>query len=185
MSIETFYHLSESSVGLAIVQSTAKRAREPDKYFSPRTPRSRAGEPNDKRICVAPTVHQCLGATPISSNFEGALAIYKLQCVRAIAAGTSVVEDASHSDEHWITDEVIAANGGEIPLSRVGVIPEPDVMQHLLYAWVSGKVVRVSDHEFEAWDIESEAAIPKWSVKIHQSSQSTDEEPLELPKWEW
>jgi len=185
MRIATFYHLSESGVGLAIVRTTDKRAGEPNKYFSPRTPRSRAGEPSDKRICVAPTVHQCLGATPISSNFEGSLSIYKLQCAGAIAAGTSVVEDALHSAEHWITDEIIAANGGKIPLSRVGVIPEPNVMQHLLYAWVSGEVIRVSDDDFEAWDIKTEDNVPQWSVRIHPSLPSTDDEPLELPKWEW
>lgn len=185
MNVMTYYHLSESVLGMAIVASTDRRAEEVMKYFSPRTPRSRAGEPSDKRICVAPTVHQCLGATPIRIGFDGTLTIYRLQCEGAIAVGTDVVEDASHSEEHWITDEVITANGGEILLSRVGVILEPKVMQHRLYAWVSGKEISVSDDQFEAWEIAEEGPVRHWSVSIHPASRSTKQEPLELPKWEW
>jgi hypothetical protein len=182
--METFFHLSESRNGMAIVCSFDKRASETDKYFSPRTPRSHAGEPKDMRICVAPTVRQCLCALPIRLNFEGALSIYKLQCFGAIEAETGVVKDAKFSSEHWITDDVIAANRGEISLSLYGVIPEPKLMQLRLYPWTAGKVIRTSDYEFEAWEIKREYSIPKWGVRIHPSFRATDQEPLERPKWD-
>ena len=169
---------------MAIVHSTDKRV-DSKKYFSPRIPRSRAGEPSDMRIYVAPTVHQCLGAIPIRFDFDGALSIYKLQCLGAVPVGTEVVEDASYSAECWITDEIITANGGEIPLSLVGVISEPSVMQLRLYDWVSGKQILVSDDQFEAWEIAAAPPVPHWKIRIHPLSSSAKEEPLQFPKREW
>lgn len=69
-----------------------------DVIFTPRTPRSMGdNEPKTRRICVAPTIHQCLGAISLSK--------YDTYCHVYYTEGEPVrakeVTDAGLTEEHW------------------------------------------------------------------------------------
>src|SRR5260370_10758059 len=111
VGVNRFYHVSVSQRAKAIVASSDSRARLTEIYFSPKQPKSFADETGEPRVCVAPTVWQCLVSRPQTGP---TVFIYSLRCTGAKPASSEEqnVDDAALTREHWISDDVTAQNYG-------------------------------------------------------------------------
>lgn len=184
--MSSFFHLSKNPNAKAIVASSDQRAQRPEIFFSPRQPRDHFNEKPDPRICVAPKVWQCLVSTP---EPETPLFIYSLRCSGAIWAGNDEcnVEDADITHEHWIIDDVITQNGGDIALTCEGILTETHRSRLLIQDWVQSQKIASRDHdsvnELEHLWIIDEATNPKiWRLRLCWSQKLSEESPLLLPR---
>jgi hypothetical protein len=173
-----FYHVSPCPTAKAIVAGSDDRAKDVETYFSPHVPPSRADEPDTPRICVSPNVWQCL--VPRIRQSESRF-IYRLGFSGAIQApsGERGVLDCRVTQEHWITEEVVAQNNGEIPLTCIGVITEASTKHSQL--WRRLELLRESgvdpcsfDEIVHLWRLDA-ASPPEWHL-ILDLPTPTDED---------
>jgi hypothetical protein len=181
------YHVSPCPTATAIVTSRDGRASDPETSFSPRCPDSKASEPDTPRICVAPKVWQCLVS---ALKAQEKLFVYRLRCMGAITATQQEhgVEDALVTEEHWITDEVIDTNGGEIALTCVGVIAEAGRTRLRLWNWMkrcrdNNTSSCCVDEMAQIWQLDGATSPPEWRLKLETPANSEEEsqELLQLP----
>ena len=78
------------------------------------------------RLCVAPTVCQCL----LALSNEGAFNIYQME-LDGLETPDNSVWDAEQTGEKWITQVVLDKHSGSIPLRRVAEIAISK--EHLLF----------------------------------------------------
>jgi hypothetical protein len=92
-------------------------------YLYPRSLETGYGEKGpDKKICIAPTIGQCMVAKPIRDDAYGRYYIYRFEVKNPLMPPPdSGIRDIEWSDEHWITDEVIIDhNNGSIEIECIG-----------------------------------------------------------------
>ncbi len=181
-----FYHLSRSRAIKGIVATTDRRRRTGE-YRVPQECKVHGAEAADARICVAPTVWQCL----ISMTDTALLYIYSLECVdasRPLPAHN--VSDATVTDEHWITDAVIEKNEGLIRLKKVGSLRSE------LVSGYRARIARWKDQQVSAglrdelkglWIVDESS---EWRLRDgvglpDKTREPHDETPLMLPRWSW
>jgi hypothetical protein len=185
-----FYHLTRSKSLKGFVATADKRGRK-GKYHIPRECKAHGGEAPDARICIAPTVWQCL----ISMTDTHTLYIYQLACEGAIRPSPEHrVLDAAIADEHWITDEVIGHNQGLIPVTRVGFFKSESLesTRQRIRCW-KGKHPDDprSLNELDClWMVDRSVAPSEWRLRDDvgtgdETEDFGDESPLELPRWDW
>ena len=58
------------------------------------------------RVCVSPNINQCLNALGGFFDFDETLYIYSIWCENAYKPSRKLVPDVSHTDEHWILEEI-------------------------------------------------------------------------------
>lgn len=113
----TWYHLSVCAAHTRV--ASAKGAAEVDAaVLSPRPPVHSYGESQTPRICVAPTVWQCVLGVPAENS--PTMTIYELRPRLHLPAADATVGDAGDTHEAWITDAFIAAHRTPIPLAAIG-----------------------------------------------------------------
>lgn len=96
--MKTLYHLSTESDLEAIVCSNVPRT---PRVISPRIPDDCHGESQEiERVCVAPTVWQCLYAIPKS----GMLFVYEIQTA-SYSEPTEGIADSYVTHEVWVTND--------------------------------------------------------------------------------
>lgn len=79
-------------------------------------------EPSDPRVCVAPSVWQCLSALGRSTGPPtGRFFIYELE-PQTTTEPTRPPAEGHISDERWIIDRDVEATGGSIALTEIGWI---------------------------------------------------------------
>lgn len=184
--MSSFFHLSRIPNAKAIVPSSDYRTKQRDVFFSPRPPRDHASENSDPRICIGPTVWQCLVSGP---EPETPLFIYSLSCSGAIRASREEhnVEDAETTDEHWIIDDVVRENDGYIPLLCEGVLRDTKEPRFLLWDWLSEqRRASVDPRSFNErehlWIVDEATSPPEWRIRLRPSQEPADESPLLPPR---
>jgi hypothetical protein len=178
----TFFHISRTSAGRAIVASSDARARLPDIFFSPRVPEDHADEPTEPRICVAPNVWQCLASSPQLAEQQF---IYRLDCSGAKRAGKEV-GDAHVTQEHWITDNVVSQNCAELSLVLVGVINNACGVRTQIQSWLERqRDAAVDPTGFDElkqiWTVDTATTPMEWRLRDELIPESTDDSPLPPP----
>ena len=103
----------------------------PDVLTEVRSPEMAFQESSEPRLCIAPTVSQCILAT---ASLEGMFEVLVLKVNDPEPADDSVT-DRLTTNEHWITQRVLDRNGGSIAVHRHGRITiEPDMRTSLKVA---------------------------------------------------
>ena len=185
----SFYHLTRSKSLKGFVATTDPR-RGKGKYHAPIECRAHDGESPDARICVAPTVWQCL----ISMTDTQTLHIYSLACVGAFPpAPEHGVLDAAITDEHWITDAVLEQNEGFIRVKKVGLLDSEELWatRDRICRWRDELLIDPNSvNESEVLWIIDQSKVPReWRLRddigLRLESEELDDSPLELPQWDW
>lgn len=131
-----WYHLNQSPNLSRIVlqgQSCGKGDLEPaTPYWLNRLPEDAVyQEPRDPRVCVAPSVWQCLSALGRDDGPpRGRFYIYCFK-TSSTTEPTQPPAEAHISEEKWITDQDINACGGVILLQAIGWIDVDQPFQQI------------------------------------------------------
>jgi hypothetical protein len=187
---QSFYHLTRTKSLRGFVATTDPRGRK-GKYHVPLECNVHGPEAPDARLCVAPSVWQCL----VSMTDSKTLYIYSLACVGAFPpAAEDKVLDAGITGEHWITDTVIEQNGGLIPVRQIGLISSEQLWatRDRLTRWQLklGSEARALDERSHLWQIDETRKPNEWRLRdgvgvLDESEMSDDVTPLGLPQWDW
>jgi hypothetical protein len=123
------YHLSPRKGLQFIVPSNAEQT---PATITPRVPEDSPGEDQKiKRVCVAPTVRQCvlaIGRVEASRTYH----IYKMDIpssTNPAAVSPLPPEDWQFTGERWITDQEVEECGGRIELTYRGYVRVTDKME--------------------------------------------------------
>ena len=186
LSMNSFFHLSKSRNGKAIVASFDERALDTDAFFSPRKPRDHCGEKPDPRICVAPHVWQCL--ISVYETETPPLFIYRLSCSGAIMPTVDEhnVDDSAVTHEHWVIDEVIRQNSGVIPVTCMGVLKQVIEYKFRIRDWVREQERKLIDpnsldEREHLWVIDEATDPMEWRLRLPPEQESEEESPLVVP----
>ncbi|QDT05336.1 hypothetical protein K227x_37360 [Rubripirellula lacrimiformis] len=141
----TLYHLSKNKDLDRIVDSS--RSELPN-AISPRVPRKcLAEDQRTKRVCVAPTIWQCLMSMPDADWIY----VYRID-EEVASAPLGNIGDSSLTQEKWVTDEDISRAGGEIPLVYRGRVNKTRLLRESLnVASRMGKLPTCSVEEQSVW----------------------------------
>jgi hypothetical protein len=154
-----WYHLSRKRTGKFIVASKDKRA-DGKEWFCPRCPGKSHGERKEKRICVSPTVAQCLIGIPCD---RGKFFIYLVEVKgpRQVDPEWGVA-DLDWTNEHWITDEIVSSNNGAIPIDLQGWVELTFELKRVLKRHAHlGELPRDAEEEKKtSWAIDGDNWIP-------------------------
>ena len=190
MTLINFYHLTRSRSLKGMVATTDRRGRK-GKYHVPLECKVHASEASDARICVAPTVWQCL----ISMTDTHTLYIYSLACIGAFPPSAKhKVLDAAITDEHWINDVVIGQNQGFIPVKLIGLLRSELLRstRDRIRRWMGEQTIAATRlNEFEhLWVIDKSQHPSEWRLRDgvglpDESEELCGESPLELPRRNW
>jgi hypothetical protein len=186
----SFYHLTRSKSLKGFVATTDRRRRK-GKYHVPLECKTHGGEAPDARICIAPTVWQCL----ISTTDTHTRYIYQLACEGVIRPSPeNGVLDSAITDEHWITDDVIGHNQGLIPVKRVGFLKNESLQsaREMVRRWKDDqpddpRSLNELDH---LWIVDRSVDPSEWRLRVgvgavDGTEEFCDEFPLEPPRWDW
>lgn len=145
--MKTCYHLSTESDLDAIVGSNADRA---SCEISPRIPDDCHGEnQNIDRVCVAPTIWQCLVSIPKS----GILFVYEIQTA-STSEPIDGVADSDTTNEMWITNDDLERAGGRLLMRNVGMVDRTDqLVLSLKIQNLKGKLPKDPTEELHIWRI--------------------------------
>jgi hypothetical protein len=117
-----FYHVSKDPTGQYITCQDHPYAGNEGVWY-PEVPKRSHNEITIPRVCIAPTVGQCLISRPGTKAREK-YHIYQVQVINPDTESPqhpeSGVVDAWMTLEAWITESVIRENGGVIELTRIG-----------------------------------------------------------------
>jgi hypothetical protein len=114
-----WFHLSTNASLKAIVPSDATGETN---VISPRIPDDSYGESQGvNRVCVAPTIWQCILPIPRS----GRLFIYEID-TSFVSKPVGGIADSHITDEMWITDDDLEKAGGRIEISRIGFVDKTE-----------------------------------------------------------
>lgn len=109
----TWYHLTQNDGLQSIIRTFHGYVTD---TITPRIPTQSHGEDQTtERVCVAPTIWQCVLSIPVS----GRLTIYQLVAT-TVTPPIGFVADIHLTDEKWITEQDLVNAGGQIQLSRIG-----------------------------------------------------------------
>lgn len=144
----TWYHLSPEDGLNCIVPSTSTSTRTPSS-ITPRKPDQSFGEDQEtNRVCVAPTVWQCVLATPR----RGLLHIYEID-VEFVTEPSGNICDIAWSHEKWITDDDLSRADNSVNMCRVGAIQiTRDLQTSLQVARHSNDLPLAGDDQSSVWD---------------------------------
>ncbi len=146
--LKTWYHLSTESDLDAIVRSNADRST---CEISPRIPDDCYGEnQNIARVCVAPTIWQCLVSIPKS----GILFVYEIQTA-STSDPIDGVADSDTTNEMWITNDDLERAGGRLSMKNVGMVDRTDqLVTSLKIQNRRGTLPRDPTEELHIWRID-------------------------------
>jgi len=180
-----YFHVSTVQTAKAIVVSSDQRAQSVKSYFSPRKPRDHYTEKPDDRICVTPSAWQSLISCPDPQN---QMYIYSLTCCGAIAVTKDEhkVDDAHVTHEHWITDNVIKQNGGQISMALVGVMDNTAKARFIIQKWLedqrkAGSDLSKVDELKEIWIIKEQTNPAEWKLRLALREEPPGDMTLPLP----
>lgn len=142
-----WFHVSQDNGINAIIRSDATRELN---EISPRIPLDCYGENQEiKRVCIAPTIWQCLVSIPK----HGTLYIYRVD-TPLVSVPIDGTADDRMTSEKWITDHEVNAAGGRILMSRLGfIVCTKEVITSLKVQYRRGKLPMAHSEENQLWDL--------------------------------
>jgi hypothetical protein len=145
--MKTCYHLSTESDLEAIVCSNVVRS---SNEISPRIPDDCYGESQEvERVCVAPTIWQCLVSIPKS----GILFVYEIQTA-STSEPIDGLADSHITNEMWITNDDLERAGGRLVMTNIGMVDRTDQLAlSLKIQNRMGKLPRDRTEELQIWQI--------------------------------
>ena len=150
----TWFHLSPDKSLDSIVPST--NAPTPIGAISPRVPESSHGEDPIVRVCVAPTVWQCVLSIPR----YGTLYIYSID-TDAVTDPTGTIADNKTTHEKWITDKDVQQSNGKVALTYRGYVNiDRQLMTSLKVHSHKNNLPLAPKDESSVWNIREE----QWSL---------------------
>lgn len=151
-----FYHLSKDDSLEQIVSSVSSIT---PNSIAPRIPcKSYAEDQAIPRVCVAPTVWQCVCSIPK----DGTLYIYKID-TESVTTPVGGIADIELTDEKWITDEDVQLHNGRLEMLKIGFIKiDKQLKVNLQINYREGCLPVASDDDKSIWNISSKG---QWSFK--------------------
>jgi len=155
-----YYHLSNQDNLNEIVQNSEDS--EEGQIF-PRIPDQCHGEDQTPRVCISPTVWQCILSKPLKNDSDDLLYIYELD-VEKSTDPKGTIADIKSTDEKWITNEDLIRIGNSIKLNIKGkVISNKEVKLILNRLNRQGRLPKDKSEQEIVWGTESEV----WKLKIN------------------
>jgi hypothetical protein len=139
----------------------SKKKNWPKFLTAVKKPRKAYLDVNKPCFCLAPTVWQCL----VSISKTGRLYIIEVDVKSPVPAklDDSRIQDSDLNGEHRITEEVLNAEGGKIPIRRIGYLDVDEDLRLMLKIKAQyNELTSNGDEELQTlWEISGDA----WTLK--------------------
>jgi hypothetical protein len=125
----------------------------PERLTSVLQPKMAFQESTTPRLCIAPSVAECIIALSLEERFY----VHSID-VKVPSRADGSVGDRDGTREHWITQEVLDRHGGSISVKHLGqILVTRNMYTHAKLAIVNSKLPDGwEEKEFVLWKIEHE-----------------------------
>lgn len=153
-----YYHLSNQDNLIEVVRETEDLK---EGQIIPRIPDQYHGEDQTPRVCLSPTVWQCILSKPLKGDSD-VLYIYEID-VKKPTEHKGIIADIEVTDEKWITNEDLIRIGNPVKLNIIGkLVSNKEVKLRLNRLNKQGKLPKDRSEQEMVWRTENE----KWELMI-------------------
>ena len=153
-----YYHLSNQNNLIEVIRETEDLK---EGQIIPRIPDQCYGEDQTPRVCLSPTVWQCILSKPLKGDSD-VLYIYEIVIERPTEP-KGIIADIKITDEKWITNEDLRKIGNPVKLKNIGnLVSNKEVKLRLNRLNEQGKLPKDRSEQEMVWKTEKE----KWELMI-------------------